>query len=258
MYLVKSCFKFDNIFKRQTLKIGSLSEYRQTEEDQIADKEEGTMKHIYNLYDFHMPEILLNALTSYANSESSFHMKRVVFAGYSPILRHHRYLKIYEAETNLINLNRFTFCISKLKHPSFAKDIFKNYNDAWYLPASYATIFTETLAKEVFDEIKRRLKLGEDIFQDPPTSTNISIRWHVEDIHYTDREIFIDNISLYKNHNFLTKTLWHSYMLKPKTFQKEQEVRFVFDIYCEDKLLIPKEKYLIVNAEKLLPLIKSV
>ena len=258
MYLVKSCFRPDNIWMRRTLRIGSLDEYRQTEEEQIADAEEGTIKHIYNLQNFHMPDELMKALTEHSNADTSFHLKHVTFAGRSALFKNHLFLKAYEAETNLSHFNRFAFCISKLSSPSLAKGIFEHYDDEWHFPVSRARFFAEALSGEILLEVSRRLSSGEEIFQSPPKSLNLQISWHVEEISYTQRQIFINNAYLYLNHQFVMKSLRHSYMIKPNLFAHENEVRFIFNIFCDGTLLIPKQKSLIVNAAPVLPFINLV
>lgn len=47
MFLVKSCNKEKNVLNINTLKIGTLQEYRKTEQQQILDKEEdSSMLHV--------------------------------------------------------------------------------------------------------------------------------------------------------------------------------------------------------------------
>ena len=68
MYLVKSCYKRDNIRIRNTIKIGTLTEYRDTEEQQIADRHEGKINLFFDLKKFHMPLSLLNQINTFSNS----------------------------------------------------------------------------------------------------------------------------------------------------------------------------------------------
>ena len=62
MYLVKSCKKKDHPHQSGTLKIGSLAEYRDTENKQVEDREEGFYRIKFDLNDKWISTDLFNYL----------------------------------------------------------------------------------------------------------------------------------------------------------------------------------------------------
>ena len=256
MYLVKSCFKRDNIWTRRTLKVGTLTEYRDTEEQQIADKEEGIIDLSFDLNHFHMPSPLLNDLNSISHSLSRFELKEVILKP-NPLFKNHIYVEKYHATTSLIKFNRYIFCISELDKPDLCKSIFENYDDYWYLPSDRAKFFGDSLSHSIRDEISNKLQSGEEIFTKNDIAHPLEIRWYCNNIWYTPRKILIDNAKLYKECSDIVYWLREGHMVKPDSFQHEKEMRFIFDIYSNGELLQPLNKPLFVSAENILPLIKK-
>lgn len=256
MYLVKSCFKRDNIRIRKTIKVGTLTEYRNTEEQQIADKEEGMIDLSYDLNHFHMPIPLYEDLNRISHSLSSFKLKEVRLQP-SPLFKNHLYAKKYSATTSLIKFNRYIFCISELNNPDLCKSIFEKYDDYWYLPSDRAKLFGDSLSNSILNEVSKRIKSGEELFTTNDITLPLEIRWYCNRIWYTPRKIFIDNAKLYKDCNNIVYWLREGHMVKPDNFQREKEMRFIFDIYSHGELLQPLNKPLFVNAEKILPIIKK-
>ncbi len=256
MYLVKSCFKRDNIRKRKTIKVGTLTEYRDTEEQQIADKEEGMIDLSFDLNHFHMPLPLFNDLNRIFHSQSSFKLKEVKLQP-NPLFKNYMYAEKYHGTTSLIKFNRYIFCISELDKPDLCKNIFEKYDDYWYFPKDRTKLFGDSLASSILDEISKRVRSGEEIFTTNDITHPLEIRWYCNKIWYTPRKIFIDNAKLYKECNDIVYWLREGHMVKPDDFQHEKEVRFIFDIYSNGGLLQPLNKPLFVSAEKFLPLIKK-
>lgn len=256
MYLVKSCFKRDNIWKRKTIKIGTLTEYRDTEQQQIADREEGMINLSFDLNHFHMPIPLLNNLNTISHGLSSFHLKEIKLRP-NPLLTNHVYAEKYSATTSLIKFNRFIFCISKLDKPDTCKNIFKEYNDYWYLPEDRTQLFGDALSLLILEEVSNRVQRGEQIFSTDSVTDPLEIRWYCNNIFYTPRQVLIDNTKLYKESSNILYWLSEGHMVKPDSFQHEKEMRFIFDIYSNGELLQPLNKPLFVSAEKILPLIKK-
>lgn len=256
MYLVKSCFKRDNIWKRKTIKIGTLAEYRDTEEDQIADREEGMINLSFDLNNFHMPTAVFNDLNTISQGLGSFHINEMLFRK-NPLFSNHVYVQRYSATTSLMKFNRFIFCISELEKPDMCHAIFKDYNDYWHMPRDRANFFGDALSSIILEEITRRLLMGEDMFFIKGINPPLEIRWYCNNITYTPRKILINNTKLYKDSKNIIYWLTEGHMVKPDSFQHEKEIRFIFDVYCKGEFLQPLNKPLFINAEKVLPLIKN-
>ncbi|HBY2235297.1 hypothetical protein [Klebsiella pneumoniae] len=256
MYLVKSCFKKDHVKKRRTLKIGSLIEYRDTELEQIADKEEGTIRINYNLKNFHIPTKLFNFINYYHHSDNSAHINYLVMEGPSAIIPGAIVLNDFSGTYSLKNFNRFIFCISLLDNQEDAKGIFPDYDDYWHINANHTKHLAEIIAHELLSTIKIKIASQIKIFEENPNAADLSVRWYVKNITYADRVINIGNYEMYTNAQYVVDSLQHTYMIKPKTFAKEKEIRFAFDIYEGNKLLHPLDKSIIIDASPILFMVK--
>ncbi|AJB62280.1 hypothetical protein O8H71_001012 [Enterobacter hormaechei] len=248
MFLVKSCHSDDNIFSRNTIKIGSLNEYRKTEKKEIADEGEGNISLRFDLHNFHMHPTLWRELRTFAHSENLLHINRSIQKGYSALIEDYRFFERIIANATLSKLNRYILCLSLLDSPRECSTIFNEYNDYWYFHSSKIKLFGETLAANILNEIKEKLKSGANLFNERVNISKLSVHWGAEQVKYTSRDIIIDNYKLYTQSNDILKYIRQSYMIKPLQFSHEKEFRFVFDIYNDETLLIPKESSLIIPA----------
>lgn len=256
MYLVKSCFKKDHIKKRRSLRIGSLIEYRDTELEQIADKEEGTIRISFALKNFHIPTKLFNFINYYHYSDNSTHIDHLITGGRSAIIPDAIVLNNFSATYSLKNLNRFIFCISLLDNHEDAKGIFPDYDDYWHININQTQHLAKSIANELLSTIKGKIASQIKLFKENPNAADLSVRWHVRNICYEDRVIHVDNHKLYTNTQHVVDSLQHTYMIKPKSFAKEKEIRFAFDIYEGNKLLHPLDKSIIIDASTILFMVK--
>ncbi|MDZ9811927.1 hypothetical protein MXM83_25855 [Klebsiella quasipneumoniae] len=257
MYLVKSCFKGDNVIKRKTLKIGSLTEYRDTELTQIADKEEGTIKIQYNLKDLHIDDRLWNIINIQIHSLNNININELTVLNRSPILPNHTFVERLSGEFFLKYLNRFTFCMSILTSPEQSVGIFKDYDDYWHIKSCHIDLFAGAISNELIKAIKSRISRGEQLFRETPNINYLSVKWSVGNVQYEDRAIAIDNHYINTKREHVINVINKAHFIKSKQFQPEQEVRFVFDIYEGKRLLHPLDKFIIINADTLMPLIKN-
>lgn len=255
MYLVKSCYQRDNIWNRKTIKIGTLTEYRDTEDEQIADRHEGSINLFFDLNNFHMPIPLLNEINTFSHASSNFHFKDLQLRP-NPIFPNYIYAKRYSAESSLLKLNRYIFCMSALSNALLCHDIFKEYDDFWYFHSDRIKLFGDITSVAILKEVINRTNKDEELFTTSIKGKPLNLRWYATRIKYTQRDIEIDNLKFYKNHDEIRYYLSEGHMVKPINFQHEQEFRFIFDIYCNGVLVHPLNKPLFVDAQSFLPLIK--
>lgn len=255
MYLVKSCHEIDNIWKRNTIKIGTLTEYRDTEEQQIADRYEGNIELIFRLNDVHLPAFVFNEMNTFSDASSDFYAQNIDMRS-SPLIPNHVYSKKYHATGTMTKFNRFIFCLSELLDPKKCQGIFREYNDYWYFPRDRASFFGDLVSKSILTEVSARTLDGEKLFTTDIEQKPLEIRWYCNRIFYTSRKIHIDNKVIYTEPEKIIHCLSEGHMVKPSDFQHEKEWRFIFDIYCENKILQPLNKPLFISAENILPLIK--
>lgn len=257
MYLVKSCYKEDNIWQRRTLKVGTLTEYRDTEELQIADRHEGNIKLFFNLANFHISQMLFNNLSNWVHSSGDSYITTLQFTLNNPFFPDYFFLSRYVVANSLTKHNRYIFCISELTSAEKCKDIFEKYDDYWYLNSFKKYFFGDLLSKSVINEVTRRMNEGEQLFYPPPKHGQLHVKWYSDRITYMPREVHVDNSKLYIDENNILHCISQGHMIKPLEFAHEKEMRFIFDIFCDDELLHPLNKPLFVDAEELLYLINK-
>ena len=102
--LVKSCTRKYNVCNSKTLKIGTLHEYRETESEQIADKEEGFLI-FFDIKDKFIDVDLFNHLNNVHNSDLRAYVENLHIK-----YQQDKYIRIdYRAKYNWVNNNRFIF-----------------------------------------------------------------------------------------------------------------------------------------------------
>lgn len=243
MFLVKSCQKKYNVYNCKTLRIGTLHEYRETESQQIVDKQEGFLDIIFDLNEKFIDADLLNHLNNDHNSEF-----RVRLYNYIQSDKSGNYVKVtYSADYYWKNYNRFIFCISKLENHEDSKSIFPDYDDYWYVSFFKKDLFIKSLEEKLFEEVKNKLINGEQIFHKSIDDISmLSIKSHYQEIIYRDRGLYLDNDSIEGMHDELIEIFKNIKFIKPDTYKDEYEFRIVFDFYEEDKLLHPTIKSIII------------
>lgn len=123
MYLVKSCYQRDNIKNRKTIKIGTLTEYRDTEDEQIADRHEGHINLFFDLNNFHMPIPLLNAINTFSHSSSNFYLKDLQLRP-NPIFPNHLYAKKIFRRKFITEIKQIYFLHVNLAKPTYVSRYF--------------------------------------------------------------------------------------------------------------------------------------
>lgn len=111
MHLVKSCSKERNPKRCGTLKIGSLTEYRDSENKEVEDREEGFYRINLDLKNKWISAKLFNHLNDAHNSSLSASINHLGMNGnYDG-----GFIVDYQADYSWINLNRLIFASPKLK-----------------------------------------------------------------------------------------------------------------------------------------------
>lgn len=256
MFLVKRCKSKDNIKKRHTLRIGSLHEYRQTEEKQIADKEEGTYDVNFDMHHVHIPKEIFHQIFHSHNSLTTFYAEHLILGGQSPILKECTYFPRILGKASLDNLNRLVFCMSLLEKPSEAENLFPDYDDSWHLKFENTKIFANLVANQIKKSIYNRLINKEELFDVEVDRDNFHVQYTVQTIEYRVRNQTFTNHDAYLNPDRLYDTLSGVRFIKPLVFDNEREVRMCFDIISNGMLLHPKINSLIVDINDAIHLVE--
>ncbi|MCF6764017.1 hypothetical protein [Pseudomonas fragi] len=263
MLLGKSCKKEHNI-KNGTLKLGTLHEYRTTETEEIADKNEGMLT--FNLiFDgiVEIDAIWLNTITNGAialdSNEPSIQLPGKLHAHIKKmhvLYQDNNIMTIRDSEVIIQReaLNSFIFCMSSIRKMRDCAEIFKGYDDYWYLMNSRAQRFGVTLGGMLLDKIKNDHRNEINILPNGTDIDNLKIHMEHSHIKYTPREIHITNSSTYKAIDFI-KHMKSMAFIKPAKFKPEQEYRFNYTITSNGTIIQPTVKSLYLNSSPLLGLI---
>jgi hypothetical protein len=259
MLLAKSCSKSFNI-KNGTLKLGTLNEYRETELEQIADKEEGLITHrLIFEGQVKVPVNWYNTLCG-----GSMQLGRVPalrFPGKTKCRFEEFQLDSHDNEFALltnssVTIQReapscFIYCMSEVENRDECHEMFSQYDDYWYIDASRAEEFARSMADILLRKIIQDHKQGQYILPRETQLNKLKLRVRFGKVKYIDREIHIN-----KNNQFLIEELvpqiLESYFTKPPNpFQKEKEFRFHFTLTIDNNIVVPCVKSLILDSTDL-------
>ena len=254
MYLVKSCKKKYNPLVSQTLRVGSLSEYREIEEDQVVDKEEGFFRIKFDLKKKWIKTDLFNHLNFSHNSDFSARNISLNLMGSDQ-----GYMFIdYTGEYEWANKNRFIFCISKINAHEDSTSIFPDYDDYWFVSLFRQQSIREEMAKSLFSVVKDKIRSGEKLFDhDIDDLSLLEIKSYSQDIAYGHRDLYLGNSDIDRMTDFLVSIFDNIKFIKPERFSPEKEVRFVFDFYYKGILIHPLVKSLVIPSTNINRLISS-
>lgn len=243
MFLVKSCESRFNVCNSNTIKIGTLHEYRETESQQLLDRKEGFYTISFNIQNQLIDINLFNLLQSPQNSDLAIYMKYSRFQGsYKNYM-----LATHNAQYEWRNHNRFIFCISHLAKHEDATGIFPDYDDYWYIYTFNKKKFTDILKRRFLHEVKQLLIKGQKIFnKDSVNVNNLSIKCYSQEIMYSDRHLYLDNSNIEKHTKDTIGLFKNIKFIKPIDYSHEKELRIVFDFYDGAELLIPIVKDIII------------
>ncbi|MDX6756852.1 hypothetical protein, partial [Klebsiella pneumoniae] len=160
MYLVKSCNKKHHPNTSGTIRIGSLTEYRDLENKQVEDREEGFYRINFDLKDKWISIDLFNHLNNSHLSHFRGYVKSLSMKGGDGA----SVLVDYQANYEWVNLNRFIFCITKAERVEDAQDIFSGYDDSWSVDYKKIAWMKKAMEKNVLQKVKELISSGEMIF----------------------------------------------------------------------------------------------
>lgn len=255
MFLVKSCKRQYNPKTSKTIRIGSLSEYREIEDTQIADKEEGHFRINFDLSNKLIGIDLFNYLN---DSHRSALTARIDTLSPGEMDHTHVFLKKYQAGYEWINNNRFIFCITKVNTPEEALEIFPDYDDYWHVNIFQMRRFLNQLSDNLLLEIKERTSSGEELFDIPVADyEKLSIDAYQQEIIYRHRDLYLGNNDIGPMEEFIKGLFENIKFIKPDSFSHEKELRLIFDVYYDGALIHPKIKSIIIPSTGLDSLISK-
>lgn len=263
MLLAKNCYKKDNILRRGTIRLGSLYEYRATEQEQIADSEEGLFSYEIEFNG----EVLvsrrwLNAIfnpairLSVAGADDLPHQ---MLPGLFEIAVHSLNYRRLDATGNdfIVTdssasisrevINGFMFCTSLIRKTSESKGIFPNYDDCWYLNPSNADRIAEYMCRILSKKIVTCRDEGNHLIPPEIDLNGLEVICQHGLVIYQDRHLVITKEADAPLNEFSERTR-NLHFVKPPKFSHEKEYRFSFWIISGNKFVEPLKNSVILEA----------
>lgn len=258
MLLAKSCYAKDHIQSCNTVKVGSLNEYKQTEQQQTADRHEGLLKfHLTFDEEVTVSKKWFNALFGgtvvYATPDNEPPPK----AFYETIIEKLKITKVTDNHVTITDSavsietqadNCFIFCMSEVNRKEEAIGIFPDYDSYWYIKSQHQNLFGRYLGKILHDHVIAEHKRGNYII---PKETNVSTLetgYVGVPVTYLDRDIHINNKNIIEFDDLMHRISRVPMTKPPVPFAKEREMRFFYIMHSDGQLIVPNKNYAIVDA----------
>ncbi|MCP3789466.1 hypothetical protein [Pseudomonas sp. N2-11] len=256
MLFAKSCYKRNNLTECGTLRLGSLYEYRKTEETQTEDPNEGKFTYIVQFDGLvkirrDVFETIFGGMISLGGGEGITFPGR--FDGHvlnMQIVGGNQSKVTIRDSAALINreaLNGFIFCISAVRKTRDAQGIFPDYDDCWFMKASKASALAGAMSTALLNEIKQRRESGKHVI--PPSIPLEGLRVHCrhELVTYIPRLLHINSTTEQLINNFMRSMRDMAFIKDPK-FSHELEYRFSFTILSGNQIVPPVVNNIIIDA----------
>ena len=261
MYLLKFCKKEYNIKSNSQLRVGTLYDFRDIEQEEIRDGSEG-------FFDF---QILFPEQIELDRRWANLLLNRAI--GFGPIGEMPRFPGGFEASVEKMTLvkntengviirdaaikikrwvpNCLIFCMTLAE--TIELKVFEQYDDKWYIDFAKADRFARILANLIYNQSK--LSRFSDIrdIHSPASLKGLSINFRHRDVKYMDRKLVVtaENMPKYDD---LYQILIDIAFIKPPQFSGENEYRFCFDLYDGENIFPPTVKDMLLSLNPLLDL----
>lgn len=258
--LSKSCTKEYNI-KHGTIKLGTLNEYKETEIEQIQDKEEGHLRfHLKFDGEVTVSNEWFNTLSDGAigmgnNPEPHFSFPGEIRARFEHFTiakstNSHVTIRDTSAIIEREALNSFVFCMSKVRKLRDCIGIFPEYNDYWYIAEGHRLDFCRVLGELLLEAIVNGHKTGNYIIPADTPLEELTIYRAAHPVRYIPRDTHITNENILALEEFKERMI-HISFTKPEVFQHEAEFRFMYDIVVGGNYVQPIVNSIILDATRL-------
>jgi hypothetical protein len=259
MILGKSCVKKYNIVNG-TLRVGTLHEYRQTELVEIADREEG-MLHFFLKFDglVKVEKKWLNTIQAggirfgpsepirFPGRNKSSYKIKMEFDD-----EMHVYLRDSSATICRESLNSFVFCMHRVRDKRDCHDIFKGYDDYWYLSESESSDFCRAIGKLIGDKMVAEYEGPNSLMPPGVKLGGVKMLMEYRTVDYVAREVHVSGEDSLPINDYLQKMMDMTF-IKPLSYQSEREFRFTYTLISpEGKIIEPAVNSVVLDSSSLL------
>lgn len=259
MLLGKSCKRVHHI-NNGTLRLGSLTEYRNSENPEIADREEGVHRFKINLEgEVEVDAYLFDSLNSGASISGKpvrrfpgftashlIHIEQVGPYGDTVILKDTK-IEVYRKA-----LNCFIFCMSAVDDLAECSSLFSSYDDCWGIPVSNVEKFASKLASALLQTIKERQIAGDHVIPSNIDANKIVITVAFGKVMYAARDLHINSANKEVFAGVVQRMASMVFIKPPIPFSREKEFRFHFTIEYQKKIIEPLCNSIIIDSRELI------
>lgn len=258
MLLAKSCSKRNNI-KNGSLKVGTLFEYRETEIQQIADKEEGYLwfnlkfdgdvkiqADYFNTFNGLFRVGQVPGIKLPGSCQAQFIRMEIVDQDKDSITLRNSHIRVERQA-----LNSFIFCVSLVRKMSDCIGIFPDYDDYWYIREQNALEFGRTTGRILLEKIKSEQANGNFILPKETNTKDLRMLVTPDKITYTPRDIHFNNTTIPTLGSLIQNMQSMAFMKPPVPFAREKEYRFLYTIISGDHIVQPIQKNVIIDSDQL-------
>lgn len=259
MPLFKFCNPEHNICRGAQLQVGTLFRYRDIEDQELRDENEG--KYIFHItfpdaieLDPRWATLLLQGAVAFGDTKN---VPR--FPGSYSTKIENLHIVTQRSDSVVVKdtririkrdvLNCLVFCMSIFE--TAEKNPFGQYDDSWSIPEHLANEFSGRLGRLIYEQAKlSEFDQSISTVHSAATVTTLSLNVRHRRVIYRDREMIITPQSRPSFDEFVT-ILSDIAFVKPTKHSQEQEYRFIFELQDGRRMFPPRLERLLVNPNVL-------
>lgn len=269
LMLVKSCKSTYHPTISNNIKIGTLYEYRQTENLEIVDREEGVLR--FKLFldgevkvDPNWFNLFMGGGIKVSNKASNQEMPRFI----GETVFHAETVNIVSVGANNLVLGNsrasikrsspdgYVFCMTMAESVDEVIGLFPSYDSRWSVGEGDIDKLASRLAELVLNECKHTLSSGVATLPLGLIAEDLSVEVDHRPVNYISRDMHFNskNICSYAHLVSLLSDL--CFIKPPEPYKKEKEYRFHFRVKCGETDVHPWSKSIYVNSESIFDIMK--
>ena len=251
MRLIKFCKSEHNISNGSSLRVGTLYQYREIENPEIADGDEG--KYTFHIsfpdkieLDRRWANLLLSNAIGFGKTDD---IPRFPGSFSAMIDKLHVVkqsddtvtVKDTEVTINRESPNCMIFCMSEMEDANHCP--FEGYDDNWSFAANRANEFAQRLAELIFSQVKlSNFHNALSAKHTPNSVRDLSLSVRHQRVIYRDRKLVVTPNNR-PSFDDLVETILNVPFSKPDYYCTEQEYRFLFELHDRSQTFPPISEY---------------
>lgn len=261
--LVKNCKEIHNISVSESIRLGTLYEFRQEEFGELNDGSEGRFSISVNYSKFRREygdpdKFQIDPLVAISGAKENRHGLFNVISRGLKISNDKGYVEIDgAADAEFEADNCFIFCMSEVDGDFISP--FSTYSSQWSIPYASKDVFSSIIANDILEKISESDDIIDFIAKFPqgiPSDLEMTVNSVFSEVTYGERSINLTNNSAL-SHDQYVSLLSQTPFFKPKKYALEREFRFIFYIESNYGRLPIRNAAIYIPSIKIRPLVPS-